>query len=169
MGREVAVLRAGRLAQSGTPVSVYRLPLDLDLARFVGDAVVVPGRADGSSVECVFGRLPLRRGGGSGAVQVMIRPEQIRLSTAGTASSAVGDGTAATVVGHTYYGPDTVVRLLLKDDSSTAVAAKTSDSDLPELGEAVELRVVGSVVSYPGRASTAEQSPPAQTQSELRG
>ena len=45
MGREVAVLRAGRLAQTATPTVLYRAPVDLDVARFVGDAVVLPGTA----------------------------------------------------------------------------------------------------------------------------
>ena len=43
MGREVAVLRSGRLAQTATPTVLYRAPVDLDVARFVGDAVIVPG------------------------------------------------------------------------------------------------------------------------------
>ena len=43
MGREVAVLRSGRLAQTATPTVLYRAPVDLDVARFVGDAVVVRG------------------------------------------------------------------------------------------------------------------------------
>ena len=43
MGREVAVLRAGRLVQTAAPTTLYRAPVDLDVARFVGDAVVAPG------------------------------------------------------------------------------------------------------------------------------
>ena len=42
-GNEVAVLRAGRLVQTATPTVLYRAPVDLDVARFVGDAVVLPG------------------------------------------------------------------------------------------------------------------------------
>ena len=57
MGREVAVLRSGRLAQTATPTVLYRDPVDLDVARFVGDAVIVPGTARSGVVECVLGRL----------------------------------------------------------------------------------------------------------------
>ena len=60
MGNEVAVLRSGRLAQTATPTTLYRAPVDLDVARFVGDAVVVPGTARSGVVECVLGRSPLR-------------------------------------------------------------------------------------------------------------
>ena len=58
MGREVAVLRSGRLVQTATPSVLYRAPVDLDVARFVGDAVVVPGDARAGLVECVLGRSP---------------------------------------------------------------------------------------------------------------
>lgn len=154
MGREVAVLREGRLAQTGSPTSLYSLPIDLDLARFVGDAVVVPGHAEGEYVECAFGRLPLRREGGAGAVQVMIRPEQIRLQRSTGSGGGVGDHpAAATVVGHTYYGADTVVRLALKDAGATTIFAKTFDDDIPGPGAEVEVSVSGSVVTYPAAAN----------------
>ena len=57
MGREVAVLRSGRLVQTATPTVLYRAPVDLDVARFVGEAVVVPGTARSGVVECALGRL----------------------------------------------------------------------------------------------------------------
>ena len=44
MGREVAVLRAGRLVQAAAPADLYRSPVDLDVAHFVGEAVVLPAR-----------------------------------------------------------------------------------------------------------------------------
>ena len=80
MGREVAVLRDGRLVQTAAPETLYRTPADLDLARFVGDAVVVPGEARGGTVACAFGTLACPRASvTAGAVQVMVRPEQIRV------------------------------------------------------------------------------------------
>ena len=79
MGHEVAVLRSGRLAQTATPTVLYRAPVDLDVARFVGDAVVVPGTARSGVVECVLGRFPTASLAVAGKVEVMIRPEQIRL------------------------------------------------------------------------------------------
>ena len=79
MGREVAVLRSGRLAQTATPTVLYRAPVDLDVARFVGDAIVVPGTARSGVVECALGRLRTPGTTAAGTVEVMIRPEQIRL------------------------------------------------------------------------------------------
>jgi ABC-type Fe3+/spermidine/putrescine transport system ATPase subunit/ABC-type spermidine/putrescine transport system permease subunit II len=43
MGHEVGLLRSGRLVQTAPETALYRAPADLDVARFVGEAVVVPG------------------------------------------------------------------------------------------------------------------------------
>ena len=79
MGREVAVLREGRLVQTADPATLYRTPVDLDVARFVGDAVVLNARAEGELVTCPLGTLPLVSPA-AGAVSVMIRPEQIHMT-----------------------------------------------------------------------------------------
>src|SRR5262249_10891591 len=59
-GREVAVLRDGRLVQTAPPDVLYRTPADLDVARFVGDAVVLPGDARAEGVSCALGSLRVR-------------------------------------------------------------------------------------------------------------
>ena len=38
MGRQIAVLRDGKLAQVASPETLYRQPVDSDLAQFVGEA-----------------------------------------------------------------------------------------------------------------------------------
>ena len=55
MGREVAVLRAGRLVQTAAPSVLYRMPADLDVARFVGEAVVLAGAAARGVVATALG------------------------------------------------------------------------------------------------------------------
>jgi iron(III) transport system ATP-binding protein len=150
MGREVAVLRAGRLVQTAAPSALYRAPVDLELARFVGDAVVVPGVVGSGLVDCVLGRLSIRGSSPEGAVQVMIRPEQIRLEPATpTPRSSSAPGVEAEVVGHSYYGPETTVRLELRDGSRTPVIAKTFDQEIPAAGELVRAVIHGPVPVYP--------------------
>jgi iron(III) transport system ATP-binding protein len=140
MGREVALLRAGRLVQTATPTALYRDPVDLDVAHFIGDAVVVPGNAKAGVVECALGRLEIRNSNMEGDVQVMIRPEQIQLAA---------DGVVAEVIGHVYYGPETVVRLVLADGSGTPIVAKTFAQDAPAVGAHVNVVVSGPVAAYP--------------------
>jgi iron(III) transport system ATP-binding protein len=140
-GREVAVLRDGRLAQVAAPDVLYRTPADLDLAHFVGEAVVLPGEARSGVVTCALGTLSVR-GKGEGTVQVMVRPEQIKIE-----QGRAGRGTAAWVVAQSFYGPETLLRLEL-DGSRTAVTARTFDGAGVQVGDEVELVVEGPVAVY---------------------
>jgi len=143
MGREVAVLRSGRLAQTAAPDVLYRHPVNLDVARFVGEAIVLPGRAHAGAVDCALGRLDHLGAAYDGEVAVLLRPEQLRLST------RPGEGAAADVLAHTYFGPETVVRLALADAARTEVSARSQEFDPPAVGTRVGVQVVGAAVVYP--------------------
>ena len=67
---QVAVIRDGCISQAGAPQDVYSHPADPELARFVGEANLVGGVVDGSSVATVFGVLPMHRGIGAAARRV---------------------------------------------------------------------------------------------------
>ncbi len=150
MGREVAVLQGGRLVQTAAPAVLYRAPADLEVARFVGEAVVVAGHVRSPGlVDCVLGALRCREGSLLGAVQVMVRPEQIRLTRRSPGASGREAAPVAEVVGHTYQGADTLVQALLDDGARTPVAARTFEHELPAAGELVEVAVSGTVVVYP--------------------
>jgi iron(III) transport system ATP-binding protein len=155
MGREVAVLRSGRLAQTATPTVLYRSPVDLDVARFVGEAVIVPGKARAGVVECVLGRLATPSTAVAGDVEVMIRPEQIRL-VGGRGDGLDGaDTIPADVIGHRYHGPDSLVQLRLRDGARTLLTARTLDLDVPGTGDVVGVVVAGPVAVYPSRDAAA--------------
>jgi iron(III) transport system ATP-binding protein len=143
-GREVAVLRDGQLVQTADPQTLYRTPADLELARFVGEAVVVSGEARGDAVVCTFGALRVRGEVRTGQVAVMIRPEQIRLAPTESA-----DGVAARVIRQSFYGAETVLQLELADGSATPITARTFDGAGAEAGTEVRLRVDGPVATYP--------------------
>jgi iron(III) transport system ATP-binding protein len=149
MGREVAVLREGRLAQSAAPRTLYRTPVDSDVAQFVGEAVFCAGKASFGAVRCALGRLAVANPGLQGPVEVMIRPEQIHLTARSGTNGANGRGVTATVLGRAYYGPDTVVRLSLDGPAQTIIKARTFDHEIPDVGEHVELTVRGPVVVFP--------------------
>ena len=140
-GREVAVLRDGRLVQTAAPDVLYRRPVDLDVARFVGEAVVLAGEARGGGVRCVLGTLPIRGEQSDGHVRVMVRPEQIRLQPSGNG------GVAARVVGRSFYGAETELHLELPD--GTAVVARTFDDGDVAIGEQRSVVVDGLVTVYP--------------------
>ncbi|MCD4485626.1 hypothetical protein LQR31_14200 [Chromobacterium vaccinii] len=58
MGRRVEVLWQGRLLQVAAPLTLYQRPASPELADFVGDAVLLPGRAHGCEAQCALGRRP---------------------------------------------------------------------------------------------------------------
>ncbi len=161
MGNEVAVLRGGHLVQSAAPAELYRGPADADVAQFVGDAVLLDGSARGGVVSCPLGRLPIAGPQLAGDVRAMIRPEQIQVRR--LEGTAAGDGpqATATVVDHTYYGPDTVLWLQLDRAGAAVIKARTLERAVPVVGERVALTVLGDVVVYPAtsRASGASAAP----------
>jgi iron(III) transport system ATP-binding protein len=107
----VVVLREGRVEQDGTPEEVYDHPVSRWAAEFLGVADVLPGTADGRSVECELGHLPADRAL-RGDVDVVVRPEHLAISANGHAPAPDG-AVKARVVGRAYYGHDQLVRLEL--------------------------------------------------------
>jgi iron(III) transport system ATP-binding protein len=138
MGGRVAVLRDGALVQVATPELLYRRPVDAELARFVGDAVLLPGTVTGGRVRCALGDLPLLAAAAEGPATVLLRPEQIRLT----------EGTAATVARVTYYGHDASVALCL-DAGGPALTARVFGHAAPRPGARVGVVVDGPAMAYP--------------------
>ena len=146
MGDRVGVLRRGRLVQIAAPAELYRNPVDAELARFVGEAVLLPGHARGGVVDCALGRLALAPGEArEGAVQLMVRPEQIVLG------APLTDGADARVVSVAYYGHDASLGLMLPTLEAPLVARINGAQALSlQAGDLVRLTVEGPVVAFPG-------------------
>lgn len=188
MGREVGVLREGKLVQSGPPATLYQQPVDVHLARFLGEAVVVAGTAEAGRIVCGLGDLQPQPAVADleGAVDVMVRPEQLVVRRVGDSEAGLpGDGeeglpggepgessrVSATVAAHTFYGPHTVLELTLHDRTRTPVRASTSGRELPQIGEVVRVGVCGAVMAYAphpdGRAPGEGQRAEGRAQHEL--
>jgi iron(III) transport system ATP-binding protein len=150
MGREVAVLRDGQLAQRAAPATLYRKPADPEVALFVGEAVLLPGISRDGRVACALGELGTAGATPDGPVLVMVRPEQVRLARrgGGTAGANVR-AVPAQVLDSTYYGPQTVVRLTVDAPGRPVVRARTLDQDVPAPGDPVDLVVSGDVAVFP--------------------
>jgi iron(III) transport system ATP-binding protein len=152
MGDRVAVLWEGRLAQIANPQTLYRLPLDPELARFVGEAVLLPGQARDGIASCSLGNLALAGKVGDGPVDVLVRPEQIRLWVVGAAGG--GSGIRARVREVTYYGHDASVSLdLIDGDPAMPIIARIPGYASPRPGDIALVTVEGNVVAY-GKSAT---------------
>ena len=155
---QVAVMRGGKLAQIGNPFVVYTRPADRATAEFLGDAVILDAWMEGSLATCSLGGIPVRRPPAQGRVQLMLRPEQIRIAEDGPIRGVVVDTD--------YFGPETTVRLKLAEPpnavqraasgtgTATRAAARSSPSvtgtlPSPSPGTELCLRVVGEAVAFP--------------------
>ena len=136
MGQEVGVLRRGMLVQVGSPGELYRRPVDVELARFLGEAVLLRGQASGRGATCCLGSIDLGETA-FGTVDLLIRPEQLRLG---------GNGVPATVEAVRYYGHDASVGLRLSD--GTIVTARVPGHAIPAIGAVVSLRVDGVALAF---------------------
>ncbi|MEU4996024.1 ABC transporter ATP-binding protein [Streptomyces sp. NPDC021622] len=160
MADDVAVMRDGRIVQSGPPERLYHAPTSPWVAGFVGDAVWLPAVLDGNRARTPLGAIPVTPAEGAlptGPMRVLLRPEQIALAPPGAPDTAT-----ATVVRRDFYGHDAVLALRLRD--GTPVAARIFDpaSVPPAVGDEVALRVQGTgrVFSHSGRPAPTRPSAP---------
>ena len=148
----VAVLMGGRVAQFGEPAQLYMAPSTLQVATFVGEAVVMPGAAHGQQVTCALGTLTTRAGDPtSGPVQVVVRPEQVAIASAGAGPEShrgpvPPTSVSGTVVGRSYFGHDGLVRVAVGDDIT--VACRTPAGELPARGTQVRVWVTSPVMVF---------------------
>ncbi|MFJ3958837.1 ABC transporter ATP-binding protein [Arthrobacter sp. NPDC090010] len=137
---QVAIMRAGKLAQVGNPFVVYTRPADRATAEFLGDAVILDAWLEGSLATCSLGAIPVRRPPAQGKVVVMLRPEQIRITEDGPIRG--------TVLDTDYFGPETTVRLLLPEGGEV-ISIRHWNAAIARPGTELRLRVVGEAVAFP--------------------
>jgi len=98
----IVLMQDGRIVQNGTPSEIYRRPTSLYAARYFSDLAELNGDCSNGLVMTALGafRAPVR----DGPVVVGIRPQAVRLTENGT-------GPYFQIVGHTFMGPVTSVKL----------------------------------------------------------
>jgi len=84
MSDRIAVMRAGRIAQLGTPRAIYDRPVSRFVADFIGDTNILEGRAEGTMLRLPAGwNAPLAAPPPPGPAAVALRPECVRPVAAG--------------------------------------------------------------------------------------
>ncbi|MFD3947409.1 ABC transporter ATP-binding protein [Streptomyces sp. NPDC058579] len=124
----VVVMRDGRIAQSGTPLDVWRHPASAFVARFLGFDNIVPGTVSGAAAETAWGKIPVPDGSPQGAREVLVRPAGVRLV-------APADGLTCAVESRTFRG--THVAVLLRPAEGPPLEAECALRDAPEVGAEV--------------------------------
>jgi iron(III) transport system ATP-binding protein len=142
----VAVMWGGRIAQAAPPGELYAAPADLEVATFVGDAVVFEAVATAMGADSPLGPLRLNDAAARGPGRVVVRPEQVILGAEVAEGAVVG-----TVVATAFYGHDALVQLAVAVPGGT-VPVSARCQGMPaglEIGRSVGLRVVGPVTFFP--------------------
>ncbi len=103
---EVAILFGGRVVQHGQPMSVYSRPATPEVARFLGDAIVLEASSDGTHAVSALGSVRIS-GATPGRGHVVLRPEQLVVLPRG------GGGVAGDVVSTEFFGHDALVTVSL--------------------------------------------------------
>lgn len=129
VGDNVAVMREGRILQFDVPGEVYNHPADPWVARFVGDANLLPGVADGTRARTGIGEIPLAVPA-HGPCDVVVRPEYITMET----------GRLGTVREMEYYGHDTAYSL---DVAESRVTVRVLAVPRFGVGDRVDLAYAG--------------------------
>jgi iron(III) transport system ATP-binding protein len=143
----VALLREGRIVQSGRPREVYERPCDMSAARFLGEIVELEGRLRDGRVHCALGAVqphpadaqPLAGATGT----VVLRPEQLTIDPQGPIRAEVKDTR--------FLGHDTVVQLALSE-SAVEISARLHAYPGPQVGSTIQMRVAGTVSFFPAAA-----------------
>jgi len=145
MSDRIVVMKAGRIAQTGTPEEIFECPASRFVAAFMGARNVLDGSASpasGSSLVVRVGANAIGLDGretiASGPVVIVIRPERIRLARRGE-----GGGMAArwagTIRGRTYAGVSIAYDIVLADGTPLAAEIPADGrSAMFEPGDAVD-------------------------------
>jgi putative spermidine/putrescine transport system ATP-binding protein len=135
----VAVMRAGRIEQIGTPEELYATPLTPFVADFVGLSNRIPGQLAGGVVTVHGTELELLGEPlADGPVLAYVRPEDVVFAGA-TA------GIDATVVSSSFLG--SLRRTIVRLDDGTLVSIQHEVGEVREVGETVRIAFRGRPVS----------------------
>ncbi|TDL84223.1 ABC transporter ATP-binding protein [Palleronia sediminis] len=79
MADEIALMREGRIVQTGAPYNIYNNPVDREAAGFFSDINVISGEVNGALTQTPFGQF-LAPGVPDGTrVDIVIRPQHLRI------------------------------------------------------------------------------------------
>ncbi|WP_100814321.1 ABC transporter ATP-binding protein [Microbacterium lacus] len=137
MADSVIVMRDGTVAQQGSAVEVYRAPASAWVAAFLGEANFLAGVAERGRATTILGEVTVPADA-SGAVSLMLRPEQLRLGA---------DGVPARVSRIRYGGHDAIVEARTAEGQTLLV--RVPAGDIPARDGDVMIRIEGPGVVFP--------------------
>ena len=135
MADRIGVMFAGKIAQVGSPLDVYREPATVEVAAFLGNPPMnlIPGRLEGGEFVGPGFRIPLPGVPSVGKAFLGIRPEHLRLADHGELGAIPGQLYAVQPL-----GPEVLVTAQVGE---ATVSVRLFTEELPRLGDEVWLVV----------------------------
>ncbi len=130
MADRIALMRDGRIVQTGAPAAVYRAPANTFAATFLSDVNWMHGTVEGGEVASALVRLDAGGMAEGMRVDVLIRPEALSISD--------GAAVAADVVAVHPLGHSSIVELRLADGGAE-LRARLPGTRAPEVGARVSV------------------------------
>ncbi|RYU61430.1 ABC transporter ATP-binding protein [Methylolobus aquaticus] len=161
MADRLAVMEAGRLVQVGTPLEVYRNPVNRMVAEFIGETNILPGTVIGPGTEAAQFEVDTDTGPLTASchlagwrpapgepVLVSLRPEALRLTDDGETSS---DRFSGCIDNTMYLGATAQYELRLNDRVALKITQMNPTALLEPSGTTVTATVrIDDVVMLPG-------------------
>ena len=138
----IMVMNRGRIAQQGSPRTLYQQPVDAFVASFMGEAMLIPAEILAGSQGIRVGSWiwPHKPDQDAGPVTLAVRPESWQLSPAGS-------GLAASVLGCAFMGH--VYELSLETELGPLWLQCSTQVTPPATGERIGLTLNPGVVILP--------------------
>jgi len=137
MADRMAVMRDGRILQTGAPEAIYHRPETLFVATFLGEVNRLPGIVRHGTVRTVLGEVSAGGLPEGSVAAVVLRPERVRVHPEGA-----GEGVPACVEWRRFEGGTSLLGLTLGGVAEHAtLIARVMDKRLPETGSRVQIVV----------------------------
>ena len=100
----LAVLRDGVVVQAGPPQDLYLRPRDAQTARFLGDAIILQARLEDGLAHTILGSVPADTATRRGNATIMLRPEQLELTSVASGAEISATTSLGRIVGRSFRG-----------------------------------------------------------------
>lgn len=140
MGDRVAVMRDGLIVQIGPPEELYFHPKDAFVAGLFGEVNRIAGQVVAGHVETPVGRICAPHVAEGARVDVLVRPEAIRISAAGEGAGGA-DGARAQVMTARLLGRSSLIHLNVEAGSGPSLHLHSRMPGRMLPGEGEEVRV----------------------------
>lgn len=140
MADRIVLMNEGNVVQIGTPTELFRSPSSVFSARFFGRINQIDGVVDGNLVKTDLGAFRNPELAQGTPVQVLLRPEALKIMPAGYASPLASE---LLVCGIRYAGNSSLIRLGIGDwpQPHTHIEVRHTEAASFDLGEKIPIEI----------------------------